>query len=127
MAAALQRRLALADALDSCALFEGAPPSVRGCALRPQRPRRREQKALAEADVIIEQVDHRALALDLLGDQVDAEAAEQVGEVGGMDIGGRLCFGSSSSAAGTLMKRTPRSASSRGSKRKSVTWSIEKR
>ena len=30
-----------------------------------------------------------ALALDLLGDQVDAEAAEQIGEIGRMDIGGR--------------------------------------
>ena len=40
-----------------------------------------EQEALAEAHVVVEQIDHRALALDPLGDQVDAEAAEQVGKV----------------------------------------------
>src|SRR5690242_9735841 len=61
-----------------------------GGALGPQRSRRREQKTLAEADVVIEQIDHRALALDLLGDQVDAEAAEQVGKIGWMNVGGRL-------------------------------------
>ena len=57
--------------------------------LRPQRPRRREQEALAEPHVVIEQVDHRALALDPLGDQIDAEAAEQIGQIGGMDVGRR--------------------------------------
>jgi len=95
--------------------------------LRPQRSRRREQKALAEPDVVIEQVNHGALALDPFGDQVDAVAAEQIGEVGGMDVVAAPCRASSSSAAGTLMKRTPRSASSRGSRRRSLTWSIEKR
>jgi len=61
--------------------------------LRPQRSRRREQKALAEPDVVIEQVNHGALALDPFGDQVDAVAAEQIGEVGGMDVRGRALPG----------------------------------
>ena len=58
-----------------------------GGALGPQRPRLREQEALAETHVVVEQVDHRALALDPLGDQIDAEAAEQVGQVGGVNVG----------------------------------------
>ncbi len=106
----------------------GSRPAGSRCPLGPQRPRRRKQESLAEPHVVVEQIDHRAFALDPLGDQVDAEAAEQVGKVGRVDVGGRaLTLGSSSSAAGTLMKRTPRSASSRGSIRRSVTWSIEKR
>src|SRR5207302_1144748 len=52
------------------------------------RPRRREQESLAEFHVEIEQIDHRALAFDLLGDEADAETAEQVGEVARVDIGG---------------------------------------
>src|SRR5262249_49949972 len=55
---------------------------------RAHRPRRREQEALPEADVVIQEIDDGALALDLLGEEVDAEAAEQVGEVGGMDVAG---------------------------------------
>ena len=54
--------------------------------LGAHRARRREQEALAEAHVVVEQVDHGALALDPLGDQVDAEAAEQVGEIRRMDV-----------------------------------------
>ena len=29
-------------------------------------------------------------AFDLLGDQVDAEAAQQIGQIGGMDVGGGI-------------------------------------
>ena len=65
--------------------------------LGPHRPRRREQEALAEAHVVVEQIDHHALALDPLGDQVDAEAAEQVGEIGGMDVALRAVAGLSRS------------------------------
>src|SRR5262249_49357496 len=36
--------------------------------LGPYRPWRREQEALAVAHVVVEQVDHAALAFDLLGD-----------------------------------------------------------
>src|SRR5580700_7664680 len=46
------------------------------------RARWREQKALAEAHVVIEEIDHRAFSLDVLGDEIDAEAAEEVGEIG---------------------------------------------
>ena len=61
--------------------------------LRPHRARLREQEALAEANVVFEQIDHLRLALDPLGDQADAEPAEQVGQVGGMDVGaGRAGF-----------------------------------
>ena len=56
------------------------------CPLRPQRPGRCKQESLSEPDVEIQQVDHRAFALDPLRDQVDAVAAEQVGKVGRMDI-----------------------------------------
>ena len=42
----------------------------------PDRARRREQIALPELNVEIEQVDHGRLRLDLLGDQVDAVARE---------------------------------------------------
>src|SRR5262249_16955453 len=57
--------------------------------LRAYRPRLREQEALAVAHVVVEQIDHAAFALDLLSDQVDAEAADQIGEIGGMDVGRR--------------------------------------
>ena len=60
-----------------------------GCGFRTQWPGGGEQKALAEPYVVIEQIDHRALALDPLGDQIDAEAAEQIGQVGGVNIGCR--------------------------------------
>ena len=58
----------------------------------PKRPSRSDRSDgwMSEADVIVEQVDHGALALDLLGNQVDAEAAEQIGQIGGMDVGGRI-------------------------------------
>src|SRR5207244_2802690 len=46
--------------------------------LGAHRARRREQETLAEPDVIIEEVDHHAFALDFFGDEVDAEPAEQV-------------------------------------------------
>src|SRR5580704_1530811 len=65
---------------------------VAGTALQrllPYQPGRGEQDALPEADVVIEQVDDRAIVLDLRGDQVDAEAPEQIGEVGRVNIGGR--------------------------------------
>ena len=52
----------------------------------------REQESLAETHVVIEQVDHRAFAFDPLGDQVDAEAAEQIRQVGGLDVGRRRLF-----------------------------------
>ena len=58
----------------------GAAPALQR--LGAHRPRRREQEALAEAHVVVEQIDHRALALDALGDQVDAGARQQIGEVG---------------------------------------------
>ena len=54
--------------------------------LGPHRPRRREQEALAEAHVVVEQIDHHVLAFDALGDQVDAGARQQIGEVVGMDV-----------------------------------------
>ena len=53
------------------------------------RPRRREQEALAEADIVIEQIDHHRFGLDPFGDQADAEAAEQIGQIGGMNVGRR--------------------------------------
>src|SRR3569833_2831097 len=63
------------------------------CAFRPQRARRRKQEALAVAYVVVQQVNHRALALDPLGDEVDAETTEQVGEVGWVDVRGRALLG----------------------------------
>ena len=54
--------------------------------LGPHRPRRREQEALAEAHVVVEQIDHHALAFDALGDQIDAGARQQVGEIAGVDV-----------------------------------------
>ena len=51
------------------------------------RTRRREQKALAETHIVVEQIDHRAFVLDPLGDQIDAETAEQIGKVGRMNVG----------------------------------------
>ena len=59
------------------------------CALGPQRPRRREQKSLSESHVIVEQIDHGALALDPFRDQVDAKSAEQIGKVGRVNVGCR--------------------------------------
>ena len=62
--------------------------------LGAHRPRRREQEALAEAHIVIEQIDHRALALDPLGDQVDAGARQQIGEIRRVDVamrGGDAC------------------------------------
>ena len=60
----------------------------------PHRPRRREQEALAEAHVVVEQVDHHAFAFDALGDQIDAGARQQVGEIAGVNValrgGGRI-------------------------------------
>src|SRR5690242_5469291 len=35
-----------------------------GCRIRPERPGCREQETLAETDIVIQQVDHRALAFD---------------------------------------------------------------
>ena len=66
-----------------------APARLPRSASAPHRARRREQEALAEAHVVFEQIDDLRLGLDPLGDQADAEAAEQVGEVGGMDVGAR--------------------------------------
>ena len=60
---------------------------------RAHRARLREQEALAETHVVFEQIDHLRLAFDPLGDQADAEPAEQVGQIGGMNVGaggGRL-------------------------------------
>ncbi len=73
-------------------LVRGSPAGSR-CPLGPQRPRRGKQEALPEPDVIVQQIDHGALALDPLGNQVDTEAAEQVGKIRGMDIGGRVLLG----------------------------------
>ena len=42
---------------------------------RAHRPGRRKQMPLAEADIVVEQVDDHALGLDLFRDQVDAESA----------------------------------------------------
>jgi len=64
-------------------------PRVADAALQrfgAHRTRRREQKALAEADVVVEQIDHRTFVLDTLGNEIDAVAAEQIGEVGGVDV-----------------------------------------
>src|SRR3954468_6637569 len=49
------------------------------CAFRPERAGRRKQEALPKADVVVQQINHRAPALDPLGDEVDAETTEQVG------------------------------------------------
>ena len=65
------------------------------------RPRRREQEALSEAHVIVEEIDDHALALDLLRDQVDTEAAQKIGQIGGMDVGGCI-VGLEQQAAGHL-------------------------
>src|SRR5690606_4031509 len=46
-----------------------------------------EEVALADADVEFEDVDDLALGLAFLGDQLDAVAAGQAGEVGGPDVG----------------------------------------
>ncbi len=78
----------LAGAIGFLRLVRWRPGRSR-CPLRPQRPRRRKQKSLSEPHVIVEQIDHGALALDPFGDQVDAEAAEQIRKVGGVNVGGR--------------------------------------
>ena len=84
----------------------------RGGENRKPWPKRTSQSSRSTTD---------ALALDLLGDQVDAEAAEQVGEIGRMDIGVAAPARLSRRLAGTLTKRKPRVASSRGSSRRSCT------
>src|SRR5271166_4245964 len=56
--------------------------------LPAHRTRRREQGTLSKADVVIEKIDDAPLMLDPVDDQIDAETAEQIGEAGGMDIGG---------------------------------------
>ena len=63
-------------------------PAGSRCPLGPQRPGWRKQEPLTEPHVKVEQVDHRAFALDPFGDQVDAEAAEQIRQVGRVDVGG---------------------------------------
>src|SRR5580692_1021587 len=55
--------------------------------LGAHRTRRREQHALAETDIKVEQIDNGAFAFDMVGDQIDAEAAEEVGEIGRVNIG----------------------------------------
>ena len=57
--------------------------------LGTHRARRREQEALPETDVVVEKVDDRRFGLDPLGDQVDAGARQQVGEVFRIDVGVR--------------------------------------
>src|ERR1700761_5946683 len=80
------RRLGGRD-FDGAVGFRRLARSLRGCcALGPQRPGWRKQKALSEPHVEIEQIDDRALPFDSFGNQVDAEAAEQVGEVRGVDV-----------------------------------------
>src|SRR5262249_58765639 len=54
--------------------------------LRAYRPRRREHKALAEAHAAVQEINDHSLAFDALGDQIDTETAEQVGEIGGIDV-----------------------------------------
>jgi len=56
--------------------------------LRPHRPRRREQEALAIFHVAVDEFDHRAFAFNFLGDEFDAEPGEQIGENGRMDVVG---------------------------------------
>ena len=34
-----------------------------------------------ESHVVVEQIDHHALALDALGDEIDAGARQQIGEI----------------------------------------------
>ena len=67
-----------ADSLVGIAALQG---------LGAHRARRREQDALAEAHIVVEQIDDRAFVFDTVGDQIDAEAAEQIGEIGRMNVG----------------------------------------
>src|SRR5579885_787557 len=45
------------------------------------RSRRREQEALPEAHIVVQQIEHHAFALDTLRDQVDAGTGQKVGEI----------------------------------------------
>ena len=65
----------------------GTTPSA---AFRPQRPWRRKQKSLAEPDIVVEQIDHRPLAFDAFGNQVDAESPKQVRQIRRVDVGRRV-------------------------------------
>ena len=66
-------------------MFGEAPAGSR-CPLGPQRPGRRKQETLTEPHVVIEQIDDGALAFDPFGDQVDAEPAEQIRKVRGVNV-----------------------------------------
>ncbi len=67
-----------------------APSAGSRCPLGSQRPGRRKQESLPEAYIEVEQIDHGAFAFDPFGDQVDAEAPEQIGQVGWMNVGRRV-------------------------------------
>jgi len=47
----------------------------------PYRSRWREEEALSEADVVVEQIDHRRFGLYPLSNQVDAGTRQEIGEI----------------------------------------------
>ena len=47
-----------------------------------------EQIALAEIEIVVEEIENIALCLDAFGDQVEAEACEKIFEIGRMNGGG---------------------------------------
>ena len=59
-----------------------------GRAFGTQRARRGKQEALTESYVIIEQINHRAFALDTFGNEVDSKPCEHVGQIGCVNVGG---------------------------------------
>src|SRR5690606_34293096 len=48
-----------------------------------------EQKALSETNVDFQQIDDDGFAFDPVGDELDAVAAHQVGQIGRMNMSGR--------------------------------------
>ncbi len=53
---------------------------------------RREQEALTEANIVVEQVDHGCLGLDPLRDKADAVTAQQVGQIRSVNVGRRTAL-----------------------------------
>src|SRR6185437_14503933 len=56
----------------------------------PKWPRSGKEKALAEAHVVVEEVDDERLVLDPVGDKVDAKAGEEIREIRGMHVASAL-------------------------------------
>src|SRR5262249_56320197 len=52
-----------------------------------RRRGRGENNALAKPNIIVEEINHRILVFDPIGNQIDAEAAQRLGKVGRTDVG----------------------------------------